>query len=243
MTEVQLTTEPTLYVSEIFGPTIQGEGISQGLPVVFLRLGLCNLDCGWCDTPYTWDWTGRNGIAYDKGKELHRATISDVVNGLEALTSYPCRLVVSGGEPFIQQRRLSLLVKRWSPRPVEIETNGTITPSEEFESVQINCSPKLSNSGIDWERRIVPEALERIVGMNSTFKFVVSGASSDLQEIAELNDSVLKVDPSRIYLMPEGITQEAITERLPLVMAQAVEHGYGVSPRLHVLAYGDRRGV
>jgi 7-carboxy-7-deazaguanine synthase len=242
MTEVQFTTEPTLSVSEVFGPTIQGEGISQGLPVVFLRLALCNLDCSWCDTPYTWDWTGKNGIAYDKDKELHRATISEVMGQLEALTSYPCRLVVSGGEPFVQQRRLAQLVNRWSPRPVEIETNGTMVPSEAFDAVQINCSPKLANSGIVSDRRIIPEALERIANMNSTFKFVVSD-EQDLQEIAQLNQTVLKVDPSRIYLMPEGITQESITERLPWVMTRASEHGYGVSPRLHVLAYGDRRGV
>src|SRR4029450_7825218 len=47
---------PELVVSEVFGPTFQGEGPSVGRRAGFVRLGRCNLDCSWCDTPYTWDW-------------------------------------------------------------------------------------------------------------------------------------------------------------------------------------------
>jgi organic radical activating enzyme len=41
--------EHDLVVSEIFGPTVQGEGTSMGRRCGFLRLGGCNLDCAWCD--------------------------------------------------------------------------------------------------------------------------------------------------------------------------------------------------
>ena len=44
-----------LVVAEIFGPTWQGEGPSAGQVAAFVRLGLCNLTCAWCDTAYTWD--------------------------------------------------------------------------------------------------------------------------------------------------------------------------------------------
>ena len=47
-----------LAVSEIFGPTHQGEGPSTGRLCGFVRLARCNLSCLWCDTPYTWDWGG-----------------------------------------------------------------------------------------------------------------------------------------------------------------------------------------
>lgn len=233
----------TLSVSEIFGPTIQGEGRSQGQPVVFLRLSLCNLDCQWCDTPFTWDWTGKNGTKYNKADEIVRLNVSQIVARLEGLTDYDCRLVISGGEPFVQQRRLADVVDQWMPRPVEIETNGTIAPSDRFDGVQLNCSPKLANSGIDYDRRIVPEALQRIAAMDSTFKFVVNDRA-DITEIEQLRNTVLTdVEPHRIYLMPEGIAPETILARLPWVMNEASRHGYGVSPRHHVLAFGDRRGV
>ena len=38
-----------LKIVEIFR-TIQGEGILQGQPSVFIRLYGCNLSCNWCDT-------------------------------------------------------------------------------------------------------------------------------------------------------------------------------------------------
>ena len=39
-----------LVVSEIFGPTWQGEGPSLGRRCGFVRLGRCNLACTFCDT-------------------------------------------------------------------------------------------------------------------------------------------------------------------------------------------------
>lgn len=39
-------------VVEIFGPTVQGEGIDQGVVSHFVRFGGCDYRCTWCDTPY-----------------------------------------------------------------------------------------------------------------------------------------------------------------------------------------------
>ena len=70
---------PVLVVAEVFGPTFQGEGPSAGRRAMFLRLGRCNLDCAWCDTPYTWDWS-----RFDPAVELHRRTVDDVMSELDA---------------------------------------------------------------------------------------------------------------------------------------------------------------
>ena len=39
-------------ISEIFGPTIQGEGPLIGRPTVFVRTAGCDYRCTWCDTLY-----------------------------------------------------------------------------------------------------------------------------------------------------------------------------------------------
>lgn len=231
-----------LFVNEVFGPTIQGEGRSQGLPVVFLRLGMCNLDCGWCDTPYTWDWTGKNGVPFDKSSEVHSRAVADIVKELAALTTYPARLVISGGEPMLQQGRLVPLLDSW-PGPVEIETNATIVPLNEMWRAQFNCSPKLSNSGISEDRRLRPNALAHYATLTSTFKFVVCDLS-DINEVTDIHHRYLAdVEANRIYLMPEGVDRATIEAELPWVMNAAARLGYAVSPRLHVLAHGNKRGI
>src|SRR5258708_8959324 len=41
-----------ILISEIFGPTVQGEGALIGKPTVFVRTGGCDFRCNWCDTLY-----------------------------------------------------------------------------------------------------------------------------------------------------------------------------------------------
>ena len=233
-----------LSVSEIFGPTIQGEGPSQGRATMFLRLGLCNLDCSWCDTPYTWDWTGKNGIKFDREQELVRMPVRDVASQIVFESKSARRLVISGGEPLLQKSALDELVDLMISEgfDIEIETNGTLTATPRLLArVQINISPKLSNSGIDRDKRINLDTLADLLSYDSTLKFVVT-SEDDLDEIEEIR-SALSVDPRRIFIMPEGISSQKILEALPSIMSIAARRGYGVSPRLHVLAYNNLRGV
>ncbi len=111
-------------VSEIFY-SVQGEGVNAGLPSVFLRLAVCNLQCSWCDTKYTWDWK-----QYDYNKEVHKMNAEQIK---EQILKYGCRhIVITGGEPMLQQEELAgLLVSlKKVGFEAEIETNGTILPND-----------------------------------------------------------------------------------------------------------------
>jgi 7-carboxy-7-deazaguanine synthase len=92
-----------LTVSEVFGPTFQGEGPSTGQIAMFVRLGRCNLDCRWCDTAFTWDWS-----RFDPAVELHRRTVAELLVELDRINA-PL-LVVTGGEPLLQQQGLEPLL-------------------------------------------------------------------------------------------------------------------------------------
>ena len=109
-------------ISEIF-ESIQGEGNNAGKPAVFLRTAECNLKCVWCDTKYTWDWK-----TYDYSKEVNEMSIKEVRQSLEQFRIR--HLVITGGEPLMQQDDLSELLTFLKPKfYVEVETNGTILPN------------------------------------------------------------------------------------------------------------------
>jgi 7-carboxy-7-deazaguanine synthase len=228
----------TLKVNEIYGPTVQGEGSSTGRRCAFLRLTGCNLTCSWCDTPYTWDWTGLNGVVYDKDKETKLMETEDVLERL--LTFDVPLLVISGGEPMIQQAALAPLVSALleAGKKVEIETNGTIAPL--IKPTQFNVSPKLSNSGVRESKRRKVENLKRYVG-RSIFKFVCQN-TKDFEEVQAYVDEA-EIPNNDVWVMPEGTNADRLINHLALISEEAISRGWNVSGRLHTMTWGLRRGI
>jgi len=222
---------------EIFH-SIQGEGVSAGTPTVFLRLATCNLACTWCDTRYTWDW--RNLDYADGVVEM----ALDEVESRVLKFGRP-RLVITGGEPLLQQAVLAPLVLSLAGQGFycELETNGTIVPSPDMiEGIaQWNVSPKLENSGNMTRASEVPDALSAFGHMDTAyFKFVVV-APPDVDEVAAIVERY-GLASERVMLMPEGVTAEAMKKRGRWVAEACVERGFSFSPRLHILLWGDERG-
>ncbi|MGH3867789.1 MAG: 7-carboxy-7-deazaguanine synthase QueE [Pseudonocardiaceae bacterium] len=230
--------ENELLVAETFGPSVQGEGPSSGQRAVFIRLLLCNLTCRTCDTPYTWDKT-----RFDLEAEGRPVSGGDLLAW--ALDQDVEVVVITGGEPLLQQRKLVPLVTALaaSGRRVEIETNGTIAPLPGLVGVvdQFNISPKLTRfgAGMAASRRIKPEVLRTFVATGAAvFKFVVTEAA-ELDEIAALA-KLHELAP--VWVMPEGTDAAVVTARLRVLADPAVRRGYHLSTRLHLLLWGDQRG-
>lgn len=220
-----------LNVNEHFGPTIQGEGRHAGALCSFLRLSGCNLTCSWCDTPYTWDWD-----RFDKAAETHRMPVEEVAS---LLADYPGRLVVSGGEPLVQARSLALLLAALPGRLLDVETNGTrpLAGTAGFWST-VTCSPKITPSAEQGEaaHEIHPEVEEV-----ADFKFVIKDKEDLGAVLWWLNDH-RAIAHSRVWLMPEGVTTDALTERTPFVMDAATKYGFNFTSRLHVYGWAEARG-
>lgn len=231
-----------LRVNEVFGPTLQGEGPHQGRTAWFLRMSGCNLDCSWCDTPYTWDWTGKNGVAYDREDETQMWAESKVAVELRALgfTGHQ-RLIISGGEPMLQQRQLTGLIEGW--QQVEIETNGTIKPDAMFAPhVRLFViSPKIASSGVSVKKREKPEAIAELKRWPSIWKFVVC-TPDDLDEVAVFVDRH-DLPADHVWVMPEGQTRAEIEDKLKWSFDETARRGWNWTPRLHVLAHDAKRGI
>lgn len=240
---------------EIFH-TIQGEGVSAGVPAVFIRASRCNLHCVWCDTDHTWNFQG-TPWPHEKdaqpGYRKHRK--EDVTIDLspaecaEKILAYPCeRTVITGGEPLLQEDgflEMIRLIRASNPEhQFEVETNGTRLPSPAFAAAvnQFNVSPKLSNSGMPEAMRIHPDILTSIAALpHSWFKFVIT-RPADLEEVADFSENY-GIPPSRILLMPEGRTP-ADLDRTSIPLAEICrDQGYRFCDRLHIRLWGDKRGV
>lgn len=241
-----------LAVNEIYGPVQQGEGKSAGKDVIFLRLSGCNLACDWCDTPYTWNWKGTKFVhpeKYDPKDEVKKMTTDEVKSKVQEYAAGVKALVISGGEPMLQQASLLPLLREFGKDSwwVEVETNGTIEPEDEFIRLisQFNCSPKTSNSGPDnpEKKRLDILALRKIAQQRdkSTFKFVIQS----INDAVEVRDIIqlANIKPEQVWIMPEGKTKEEQLAREGDARLLARSNGYNFSPRLHVLQFGNKRAV
>jgi 7-cyano-7-deazaguanosine (preQ0) biosynthesis protein QueE len=225
-----------MQINEIF-KSIQGEGPNFGKPAIFLRTAQCNLKCTWCDTKYTWDWEN-----YDYTKEVKEMTLEEIKEQLLDLEIK--HLVITGGEPLLQQDDLADLLSFLKPNfYVEIETNCTILPNKMLTDLvdQWNVSPKTENSGNPLELYENDECYYFFANQeNCFFKYVVE----DESDISEIKKFVAKynIPENRVQLMTQASTKEEISAREKSISELAKANNFLFSPRLHVAMWGAQRG-
>ena len=231
---------------EIFA-SLQGEGPSQGRPSTFIRLSRCNLACQWCDTAYTWRFTGdnrphRDGAAFERSANQLTLSEEDAAAQIAAL-GQP-RLVITGGEPLLQGAALARMIGLLPPMHIEIETNGSVAPAAALDPLvhQYNVSPKLAHSGNPADLALIPERLAQWAqDPRAFFKFVIA-APDDLSEVLALQERHA-IPGERIFLMGEGTASAVLRERERWLSELCLQHGFRMSDRLHIHLYGDTRGT
>lgn len=214
----------------------------MGRSTAFLRLSGCNLHCSWCDTPYTWDWTGRNGHRFRPSEERQLLSPFAVYNELRGRTNE--MLIVSGGEPLLQQAGLVPLLRMCAEQGwrVEMETAGTVPPAASISEcvTQFNVSPKLTNSGNSAAARLRDDAILQLKSSGkAVWKFVVVG----VDDLAEVEQLVARFDLTPVYIMPEGTQGDVVSERARSLADEVLARNWHLTIRLHLLLWGNRRGV
>jgi organic radical activating enzyme len=263
--------------------TVQGEGISSGIPSYFVRFGICNLTCGmsraftnmlakeakledgeiiegdlvkegkatWtCDSTSQWLWRGEDKeFDYLINRWKEEGVYDYIKDG-------SVHVIWTGGEPTIKGHQESIInfTNYWMSRYLdrndvnpyyEIETNGTIVIDVKLFNMldQINCSPKLANSGMTEKQRIVPEAIERIKQhKNYQFKFVIS-TEDDILELFRDFVVPFKIPLKNVVCMPGLDDASNFEERTRFVMEMAKKYRFRGLTRLHIAAWNKTLNV
>lgn len=229
-------------VNEIH-PCLQGEGVNIGVPSLLVRFQICNLRCSWCDTPYTHTF---------KSDKFKRFSLTELV---EAIKSYQLfHIIFTGGEPTLQNigvlaRTLKAISSEYT---FEVETNGTRIPHQhvhgflksDYALFQWNVSPKFENAN----EVLVPDSLMHWAQLANEnfcifFKFVIRKVSrkKDLLRILQIIKNY-HISKNNVILMAEGTTQKSQLSNIWLHDI-CLEHGFRLTPRLHILIFGAKRGV
>ncbi|MDK4736846.1 7-carboxy-7-deazaguanine synthase QueE [Rhizobium sp. CNPSo 3490] len=238
----------TIRVSEIFGPTIQGEGALIGLPTVFVRTGGCDYRCSWCDSLHAVDSAFR-----DQWMPMSVESIWQEVTRLSG--SRPLTVSLSGGNPAIQPLGPLIELGHAKGYRFALETQGSVARNWFRDLDTLVLSPKPPSSGMqtDWEQ--VDNCLRLSAGGPEIALKIVVFDDADYAFAREAGERYPYIP---LYLQPGNHTPpppddddaridiDGVMDRMHwLVEKVTVDQWFAprVLPQLHVLLWGNKRRV
>lgn len=227
-------------VSEIFGPTVQGEGSLIGKPTVFVRTGGCDYRCSWCDTLYA--------VLPEHKDEWRTMSTEDVFVEIQRLSPEPILVTLSGGNPAIQPLSDLIDLGHQHGYTFCMETQGSVARVYMQKLDYLTVSPKPPSSGMvtRWEKlRLVLKTAK-----NATLKVVVFD-DADYAYAHEVHDRYPDIP---MYLQAGNsnpphlgaFDRQAVLDKLEWLINKVTSERWNdvtVLCQMHSLLWGNKQGV
>ncbi|MFK4165844.1 7-carboxy-7-deazaguanine synthase QueE [Paenibacillus lautus] len=245
-----MTVDRPIPIMEIFGPTVQGEGMVVGRKTMFVRTAGCDYRCSWCDSAFTWDGSAKDSISLLSADEIWQELYRLGGERFDHVT-------LSGGNPALLPQ-LGALVDELHRHgiTVAVETQGSRWQDWLNHIDEVTISPKPPSSGMDtdWGKLddIVSRLSARPPGRTFSLKVVVFD-DKDLTYAETVHERYPNVP---FYLQtgnPDvgtGDTSSLVSQLLDryeslvdAVMQSDRLNDVRVLPQLHTLVWGNKRGV
>ena len=228
-------------ISEIFGPTIQGEGILIGEPTVFVRTGGCDYRCSWCDTLHAVDSAFRH-----EWKPMSAEAIMAEVERLSG--GKPLLVSLSGGNPAIQNLGPLIALGKTKGYRFALETQGSIAQDwfADLDVLTLSPKPPSSEMDTDWAK------LDACVKAGGAAQIALKCVVFDEADYAYAREVSARFPHLSMTLQPgnhksEGEAEaEALRARLQWLAERAANDRWyeaRVLPQLHVMIWGNKKGV
>lgn len=231
-------------VMEIFGPTIQGEGMVMGQKTMFVRTAGCDYSCSWCDSKFTWDGTGTSVSKQP----------ADIVEELKQIGGAAfSHVTISGGNPALH-KGIGELVELCHENgwKVGIETQASIWQEWVASIDDITLSPKPPSSGMSTDFEKLDLYINNLSGANVTLKVVIfDEADFNYAENLHLRyphvPFFLQTGNSDTTTTDDTQLVSSLLERyewlIDLSVRSTIMNDAKVLPQLHTLVWGNKRGV
>ncbi len=243
--------DKTFPVMEIFGPTIQGEGMLIGSQTMFIRFGGCDYRCGNCDTKFA---VNPNEVR-DKAKPM---TVQDIIDELETLQGNVPWVTLSGGNPCLHALDYLIETLHAVGYCVAVETQGSIWQPWLTMCDAVTISPKAPGMQVS----LPATERDREAQWMSMYRKLKDETGTSIKVVVFTEDDVtfaaatamkgpgvpFYISIGNPYVDQPGmrdncILLDAYSSTITAVGKFPELREATILPQMHLLLWGDKRGV
>jgi len=229
-----------ILVSEIFGPTIQGEGALAGRLSHFIRTFGCSYRCTWCDSLFAVDPS--------ESPKAQRLAPEAIVAKIQALDRPAPWITITGGDP-VDWDLTAVVMPLGIDHKIAVETQGALWQDWLEYCHLITVSPKPPSSGM--ADRLDPPVLQKYYARlraRMCLK-IVCFTAADLdfaQRIHRFLPDVPMYLSAGTDIEHKAATAAALAHHYRWLAEEVITRPFlantTILPQLHVLMWGQERG-